>query len=150
MKDFENPTNYCECRWPRRAVARDQFPVTFDKEMGEYHLTTTPSGYAIMRYCPWCGGAFPKSKRDNFFTQPNDKEISELNELIESFSDADGMRLILGHPDHTSTGLESKPWACQYTYSHRWDSIEFVVHESGEGELTFSYGGKPIDQLPLI
>ena len=144
MNQNENPTGACECMWPGRAVESNLFPVAFDEKMGEYHLLTIPSGHAIMRYCPWCGGVFPESKRDSFFTSPSDHEVKEMNGLFQSIKDADDMRRVLGEPDRIASGENNKPWAYQYTYSTKWETLELFVHESGDGELTLSYGGKYI------
>lgn len=71
MSESDSPSRQCECSWAGRAVEGEVFPVTFDEKMGEFHLLTNPSGYAIMRFCPWCGIAFPKSKRGAFFSDPS-------------------------------------------------------------------------------
>ena len=145
MSETETPSGSCECNWATRAVESDQFPVTFDSQLGEFHLQTAPDGHAIMRFCPWCGGAFPESKRGSFFTDPRDDEVAELDELLNSITNAAEMRDVLGEPDHTiPSHPDNKQWACQYTYSSKWDSLELCIQESSGGKLTVSYGGKYI------
>ena len=134
----------CNCRWPTYAVESDSFPVAFDMRMNEYHLQTSPDGHAIIRYCPSCGGKLPESNRDSFFTEPADEEVNELNTLLNSIIGAGDMHRILGVPDDKTSSSTNNPWAFQYTYSSKWRTLELIVHESADGELTFSYGGKYI------
>ena len=115
--------------------------------MGEYHLQTIPDGHAIMRFCPWCGGAFPESKRGFFFTDPRDDEVAELDKFLTKIVDVDEMRGTLGEPDHViPSHPDNKQWAYQYTYSSKWDTLELVIQETIGGKLTFSYGGKYIGE----
>ena len=147
MSETETPSRPCECNWPIRAVESLHFPVTSDDQMGEYHLQTIPNGHAIMRFCPWCGGAFPESKRDSFFTDPRDDEVAQLDALIVAMTDVEAMRASLGEPDHTiPSHPDNKQWICQYTYSSKWDSLELTVQETLDGKLNFSYGGKYIGE----
>ena len=146
MSATKMPSRECECNMPNRAVESDSFPVTYDEQMGEFHLLTTPSGHAAMRFCPWCGGAFPESKRGSFFTEPRTDEEDEVVRLVSSISGCEDMRRILGSPDHTiHTGPPEKQ-RTQYTYSSKWETIELTIRESADGKLSFSYGGKYIDE----
>ena len=58
---------------PDRWASDPSFPVVFDIEMNEYAVVHAPNQQtqAIMRYCFWCGGALPDSKRGMFFMEPD-------------------------------------------------------------------------------
>jgi hypothetical protein len=45
--------------------------VTHDERFDEYQITKHAGGanYFIIRNCPWCGAALPKSKRDRWFDE---------------------------------------------------------------------------------
>ena len=137
--------NECECNRPHRAVRNDIYPVGFDDQMGEFYLVTNPSGRATIWFCPWCGGAFPESKRESFFTTPSADDVLEVESHLKTIGSTDEMQVVLGVPDHTTEpNRTGNPWLCQYTYSSKWETLELFVHEAIDGTLSFSYGGKYI------
>lgn len=119
--------------------------------MGESYLQLT-NGKATMEYCPWCGGAFPGSKRGSFFADPSDDDVAELEAVITSIVTTRDMHNLLGRPDDTiPSRVIYKPalprmgeWDCQYAYSTKWDTVELTILEIDDGTLTFSYGGRCI------
>ena len=70
----------CECDWLARAAAEPDIPVRFNEQVAEYQLTYGPDGQGRMRlrYCPFCGGAAPKSRRAELFTRLTQAELNRL------------------------------------------------------------------------
>src|SRR4051794_25901079 len=88
----------CECGHPERWVVDPHFPVEFDERMNEYHLVHKGARWQ-MRYCFWCGGRLPESKRGTFFTKPDDAEMAEVRALLKGAKSHEDVLRILGPPD---------------------------------------------------
>lgn len=84
----------CECGFPKRWFADPTWPVEFDERMNEYNLVHD-GAKAIMRYCYWCGGRLPDSKRDNFFTTPRLRSRKPQSTTVRTKSMNTGIRLLL-------------------------------------------------------
>ncbi len=76
-------------------------PITFDAEMNEYHLMHLDerAGYSMIRFCPWCGGAAPRSLRAAFFSTITQEEEDRLRELLRDIKTLDDAIEKLGKPD---------------------------------------------------
>lgn len=98
--DEEPKGPQCECGWPRRAVADKPFPITYDARMGEFQLVLDyggrGTGSAVLRYCPWCGGRLPESKRRSFFTVPSESDLADIRERMKSIKSFAEMRDAFG------------------------------------------------------
>jgi hypothetical protein len=109
----------------------------FDEEMNEYHIAYGPerTGRLIIRYCPWCGGKLPESRRASFFTEPDPAEVSEVKRLMSSMRDIPTMLRVLGEPDATHEwspfhdeavgsfrGDDTTRWKRQFTYRSKWST----------------------------
>jgi len=74
----------CTCGFLERAAAEPDIPIAFEPLVDEYdirHIGDQPGGHSIIRYCPWCGGAAPKSKRDTLFATITRAEAERLQDL---------------------------------------------------------------------
>jgi hypothetical protein len=138
--DDEPKGPVCECNWPRRAVTDKAFPVTYDKEMGEFQLVLDfgeQKGNSLLRYCPWCDGNLPKSKRGSFFTVPSESEMADVVEKMRSVRIVVPMYDVLGEP----SDLIDDGWRVQYNYDHLYDSLVLVVFQQKE-PITYLVQGK--------
>lgn len=153
VNNFDTKT--CECGHPERWAADPTCPVEFDERMNEYNLVHDKAK-AIMRYCYWCGGRLPDSKRGNFFTTPSEEELAEVRSLFAKAKTADDVLHILGSPDETHDWKEpTSPsyvdkktirWKRTFRYSTLWKTLILVVYEMPDGKITFSWYGHYIGE----
>jgi uncharacterized protein DUF6980 len=146
----------CRCGRPERWANDPSFPVVFDVAMNEYAVVHGPDqrAQALMRYCFWCGGALPASKRGTFFMEPDPMEIAAMKELLVHVSDAISMRRVLGEPDATFdcsrdeySEQEAKIYniercAKEYVYQSRWRTLCLAIGERKDGSLSIAFFGK--------
>lgn len=127
------------------------FPIGFDVEMNEYYVALIPGGEATMRYCFWCGGRLPESKRGSFFTKPSDEEMEEVTALLRGAKSHEDVLRILGPADELrdlngfmkdpKTGKVIMKWDQYYLYSKRWKTLEIHVPLMIEGKFCYSIHG---------
>ncbi len=114
--------------------------------MGEYQLDLIPDGSAVLRFCPWCGGAFPQSQRSSFFTNPTPEDLADVRSITSRLKNVDDMRQQLGEPDLTvSAQQDNRNWVKQNSYSKRWPSLTLHIQEKLDGTLSISYCGSLLD-----
>jgi hypothetical protein len=89
----------CTCGYLERASDQPSNPIVFDAEMNEYVFTHLDKGESIIRHCPWCGGAAPRSKRDTFFAYITDAERSRLRDLAAGVKTVNDAIARLGPPN---------------------------------------------------
>jgi hypothetical protein len=140
----------CECGMPQRWIADAHFPVEFDEEMNEYQLVRD-GARSPMRYCFWCGGRLPESKRGTFFTTPDKAERDEVASLLKGAKSHEDVVQMLGPPDQildmggaekdTKTGKLLARWEQHYEYTTRWKSLVVYVPVILQGRFTYSIHG---------
>ena len=118
--------------------------------MNEYQLVRD-GARATMRYCFWCGGRLPESKRGSFFTTPDPAEMAEVQSLLQGAKSHEDVLQILGPPDEIlefggsefekATGLVLSRWEQHYQYATRWKTLVLEVPIVLEGRFTYSIGG---------
>ena len=143
---------FCQCGKPEKWARHPAFPVEFDAELNEYYMVhgkKQPRNH-IMRYCFWCGGRLPESKRGELFTEPDEGEMAEVRTLLaEARSAADALR-VLGEPDNTVDWVEgpepelyaSKKWTKCHQYSSRWKTLVVNVLEFSDGSYSLAVPGQ--------
>ena len=134
-------------------------PVEFDEGVNEYHLVVdSPNGRGIeiLRYCPWCGGAAPESRRDELFARLTQTEIGRLTTLTSGLKTLEAVVQALGPPDDDlNPGVKylypetanSPPTAevCRtLVYRSISDTAEVHASERSDGSVSFSFSGKPL------
>jgi hypothetical protein len=139
-----------DCGMPDRWVVDPHFPVEFDEEMNEYHVVHK-GARAQMRYCFWCGGRLPESKRGTFFTTPDMAEMAEVEALLKGAKSHEDVVRILGPPDEVhdlggftkdkATGGVVARWDQHYRYSTRWKTVVLHVPVLLEGRFYYSIHG---------
>jgi len=156
--DFISQLNKCKCGMPERWVADPKYPVEFDKLTNEYHLACE-DGIAVMRYCFWCGGRLPESKRGDLFSTPGKEEEQEIQRLLSTAKTVDAVLQVLGKPDETFEWDEATygispdvlRWKQTLHYSSRWKTLILVVMEMPDGEVRHwvsgQYIGKPPEEM---
>jgi hypothetical protein len=148
----------CDCGRPDRSAKNPALPVVFDEEMNEYHIAYGPErrGHLIIRYCPWCGGKLPESRRGSFFTEPDPAEVSEVKHLMSDVRDIPTMLRVLGEPDETYEWSpaddeavrfcsdESARCKRQFTYRSKWRTLVLFVDEGEDGCVkAWAMSGQP-------
>jgi hypothetical protein len=141
---------------PDRWAKDPAFPVIFDPAMNEYAVLHGPNQrpQAVMRYCFWCGGALPESKRGSFFMEPDPVEVAAMKEFLAQVSDTRSMRRVLGEPDATFACLRDEyskqqeeiynsDWCeKEYVYQSRWRTLCLTIGERKDGSLSIAFFGK--------
>jgi hypothetical protein len=149
----------CRCDWLARAVAEPGVPIEFDGGLNEYALVhdgPNGRGRMVLRYCPFCGGAAPKSARSELFTRMTNAELSRLGSLTNGLKTLDEVVSALGPPDHDmddgiGIGEPSRSdhpptfERCR-TLVYRNLSETVVVHayERADGRVRFTFSGKQL------
>jgi len=72
----------CDCDVLQRMADDPKFPIEFDATLNEYHITHAGDGYALIYYCPFCGGSTLR--------------LSELTKNLRTIQD---VTTALGEPD---------------------------------------------------
>lgn len=142
----------CDCGYPARWAANPNVPLRFDERFQEFHLLERDDGaYLILRYCFWCGGKLPESKRPDFFTKPEEAELAEIASLLKETKTAGEALAALGPPDHTfdgepesGTAVDDKVvrWRRQHSYTSRWKSLHLTLLEMPDGSFERMTSGK--------
>jgi plasmid stability protein len=150
------PTRWwaCNCGALERAADDPSSPVQFDEETNEYHLVTktdSSESRTLIRYCCFCGGRAPASKRRQLVEPISGEEIARLQGVFKGIRTFEEAALLLGPPDRDVPGgvaqVEidgSRAISSRYVvYSKISDKADVVLTDSGNGEVTISYIGKP-------
>ncbi len=141
MNATKTDVRRCSCNWAElAAMSNRRLPISYDAKMGEYLLELIPDGSAVMRFCPFCGGELPDSKRDSFFADPTPEDMADITSVIALLKTVNDMHQHLGVPDETIPADPSNPRAVnQYSYCKRWASVTLCIQETREGSLAISY-----------
>jgi hypothetical protein len=138
-----------------RLAADPKSPVEFDERLNEYHLKGQRE-YVIMKYCFWCSGRLPDSRRGELFTEPIDEEMSEVRSIHSRIKTVEDALKLLGPPDEThewddefAQGREiENQWRQSLVYSSRWDTLVLHVQEMPDGRIAFSVSGQYVAPPP--
>src|SRR3989442_14016479 len=89
MKKRTGPTVMeapCACGSLENALNDPDTPIVFDRELNEYHIEyeikNGGKGFLMIYYCPFCGGAAPKSQRRKLFAVIPPSEEERLYQLF--------------------------------------------------------------------
>lgn len=142
----------CSCGFPSKWAADPELPIVFDSKTNEYNLRRNSGGYSVMRFCYWCGGALPKSKRDEFFHKMDKNEKRQMLRLLERIHNVGDMRKVLGPPDRevayppddpVQQKIYGTPRAIRfYQYYNRWRTICLNFNEFKGKRVNASFAGK--------
>src|SRR5262245_22102219 len=141
----------CQCGEPQRWAAKSNSPIQFDARLNEYHLVCGDA-YGLLRYCFFCGGRLPDSKREALFSIPNDAEQEEVRRLIGTAKNLQDVLAMLGKPDETFDEETCREyavanelrWKRLYRYSSRWKTLVLDVLEQPEGGISYVVSGRYI------
>jgi hypothetical protein len=150
----------CTCKYLEHSADDPTLPITFDEETGEYQYQCCDSGshglsMLVIRHCPWCGGAAPKSKRSLLFHVIPPEEAQRLAKLIGRVSTLRAAIRKLGPPDEDDPdGLsenmpetDGRPPSVQWFRTLRYTRLSEVADvwfdERGDGHARWQLLGKP-------
>src|SRR5215468_2938524 len=95
-----NKTGECRCGGLARMADDPKDPVEFDPQLNEYHITRKGNGgYALVYFCPLCGGRAPASKRSDLFQKLDGTEQRRLFGLTKDLHTLQEVIASLGEPD---------------------------------------------------
>jgi len=144
---------------PDRWAADLKYPVEFDERLNEYNLVCKGE-IAVMRYCSWCGGRLPESKRGDLLSTPSDDEKEEVRHLLSDAKTTGNVLQLLGVPDETHEWEEGAAgdydngvrWKRTLRYSSRWNNLVIDVRELPDGKISYVifglHVGTPPDEVP--
>lgn len=67
--------------------------------VGEYQVEHRDGGYSVIRHCPWCGGAAPRSRRASLFAVIPSAELRRLERLTASVRTVEDALETFGAPE---------------------------------------------------
>lgn len=131
---------FCNCSQPKRWVSDSYVPITFDKQMNEFHLLHGQSGndYFVLYYCFFCGGRLPESKRGMNFIEPDMKEVENITQLMSGKDNIQLIRTILGEPDRIDLIKDVSDIKAAYIYTSKWKTLDLIVREHTRGSISYS------------
>ena len=99
----------CTCDTIYRLAQEPDVPIIFDQTTNEFHFVFGAEGRsrALMYHCFFCGGALPKSQRDQLFAILTQAETRRLRSLTKSLRTIEQVVSKLGQPDHDLSDGES-------------------------------------------
>lgn len=133
-------------------------PVVFDEGLNEYHLEydgPNGRGKLLLRYCPFCGGAAPKSRRADLFMRLTQTEQSRLRKLTSGLRSRSAVLEALGPPDREldpgdGVGLPAKegaPPGLEYcrtmVFENLSETADVRVTERSDGTIGIALTAKP-------
>lgn len=156
-KEDSDTKQVCTCGWFERMAAEPHTPIEYDAITNEYLLVSerpASRGYAILRYCPGCGGSAPESRRGSLFATLTDAERSRLVQLTTGLTTFAKVVEALGEPDHDSPAgyVETRPGTDttpERTTVHRTlvyeklsETARVRFTDLHDGTVSVSFGGK--------
>lgn len=106
----------CRCKTLERTADEPDCPVAFDPALNEYNLEDRRGGSWRIRYCFFCGGTAPRSKRSSHFATIPASERQRLHALTTGFADLDAVIARFGKPDED---LQSGTGEVRYATENR-------------------------------
>jgi len=73
--------------------------IQWDEKMNEYYIAYGKSGRMMVYYCPFCGGATPKSRRSSMFAHVTDQEEHRITSLFRGIRTVGDVTARFGPPD---------------------------------------------------
>jgi len=152
----------CNCEWLERKADDPTTPIEFDAKLNEYHIVCGPKNFLMIYYCPFCGGAAPKSKRERLFHTLTDKERRRLVSLTKDLRTLKDVTSAFGEPQirqpvglvTTQPERDGKPETTQsypvliYTSLSKIADIHVTIYPTDRVGISFQGKGKKRDAWP--
>jgi hypothetical protein len=150
----------CRCQALEYLADDPRTPLVFDTKTNEYHITKDPGdrgGHFIVRYCFFCGGKAPISKRAELFARIPDEEKRRLSELCKEIRTFDEAIRTFGPAEHDlpfgmiqesideNGRRESIPHR-MLTYTGLSDVAEVCFTQRAGDQVSVSFRGKYIGE----
>lgn len=148
----------CTCEYLQRAADDPDVPIRFEASTGEYQFIYPAEVWGqatlIVFHCPFCGGAAPKSKREQLFHVVSNAEEERLKELLRLIKTIEDALERLGSPDSdtpfasslTTAPEDGEPARTSYEraleYSFLSETVDVSIIEGPGGRVSFSISGK--------
>jgi hypothetical protein len=139
----------CSCGRLQQAAADPALPVLYDAETNEFRLRVG-DGELIMYHCPFCGGSMPASKRGALFTEPEPREMGEIQNRLRGAQTIADVISRLGEPDrrlgpappvtfggHTYPGSKEN-----LVYTSLGQTLDVEIQEQQDGSISVCFSGK--------
>ena len=142
----------CTCELLQRTANDPFYPIVFDTDTNEYHFTWNDGALLVIRHCPLCGGAAPKSKRALLFAQIPGPEESRLAKLLKGVTSMDDAINRFGKPNYDRTSTSQRDETEQsgpciehhrlIRYHELSDVAEIWLTERSDGSVHWELHGK--------
>jgi hypothetical protein len=134
------------CGVPLKLARDPDFAVRFDRELNEYSLSDRDGRVEhLMRFCFWCGGSLPESRRDQLFCEMSASETEEVQALLKGPTNVSDVVKALGPPDgevepdnRDATRGVAVPFSRQMWYRQRWKTLDLFVNVLPDGNISFA------------
>lgn len=132
----------CRCRILQQCADDPTVPIRFDPDLDEFSVDCDEGRAAhMMRYCFWCGGRLPRSRRGELFTKPSRSETRDVRNKLSNAATFSELIKTLGPPDQEfESGSENV--VRQVTYTRLWTTLDLIVFERPDGSFDFGVAGK--------
>jgi hypothetical protein len=149
-------TALCTCDLIPRLAREPDVPIVFDDAMHEFHLVFghESRSRATIYHCFSCGGAMPKSRREEHFATITDTETIRLKALTKAIRSLEDAIKQFGPPDHdlpdgetvVSPGSGGEPDHVRtyrtLLYSRLSETAEVVITDYAPRGIGVEYRGK--------
>lgn len=143
----------CKCETLKNLSQNPEYPVKFDSKFKEYYLEGKDKSTHIFYFCPKCGGKLAKSKRNDFFTTPSDKEIKQIATRLKNINEIEDIIKIFGLPDkeHDYKKVSKtdkriyklKDLKRTLVFNSIAKTLNLIVQEDEDGKVIYFFVGKP-------
>lgn len=144
------PASRCDCGILTQLAWEAAFPIRFDAELNEYLLSDREGRTEqLMRFCFWCGGSLPESRRDRLFCEISEREIQEVQRLLTGLTNSSEVVKLLGAPDNQVENPDLKSdgnpseihrWLC---YRKQWTTLDLIISIHHDDRISFTLSAKP-------
>jgi hypothetical protein len=145
----------CRCGILAELTSDPEAPVRLDETTGEYHLQLKTHGFAVLHYCPFCGGGMSPSLQRARATRIPRSEKERLVKMFMDLKTTDDVVARLGRPDYDSGagvmssgsgdkyGTEKAEMVRVLRYTRISDVASAVVCERANGSIGVVLEAKP-------
>jgi hypothetical protein len=147
----------CDCGWLAKAADDPSMPIGCDAAANEYYVEMRGSGeargQAIIKFCPWCGGDAPVSKRAELFHPVTIDDQLQIGQFSKELRTREDVLAKFGKPDEEIPGGYGVPESSaqgartvmldvlRYNNVVQSASVDVIVRH--DGTVGISYSPRP-------
>jgi len=163
METREISLKTCHCDWLKNAANDARFPVVYDGQSNAFKLQCQLDdgtlGYAVLNYCPFCGGKAPDLREEQIFTHISEQERRRLQELTRQIKTIEDAFRVLGEPQRMDSPSQLETQLAQaesellraarsLTYQNLSETAIIHITEYEQGNLSIVIQEKFLGKRP--